>query len=448
MNFRALLRNHGRDAPVGALAIGLLLCATVALAEERSWRSVEEMADADKALFDPARDTPRSSAIAYMPAEPYPFEAPFTAEEMGYRSAEFVHISRWSYALVDVFGVVTSSGYINQGASVGYIATGGRPGLLGYIEDTKPGENYTKWTMYDVFPPENEGAQQLWLPNRTDMEHRTKMDFFVYSPQMRRVRRQPEPRRDQRFPDNSQTFDDVIGRDPWEFEWELLGTDVIYQTLRFPPTRPTITLNVAGQGFVERQGNAIKPMGENFEHYRADGGVDCWVVKATAKSDWLPDYSEKFLVLWLEKNTFYPLRREKYATDGHLMMVEERLAEKQNPALGDFGYSAMATTYWNVDHDLVGYSQHDAHTLREWTEEEKAMLFTAEFMRRQWLFEPLKSQTVIGSPEQFYLRPYLYPEKFPGHRNMTLPPDVQARYDAQEQAGQLVFETSGGAAPQ
>ncbi|MEQ8232596.1 MAG: DUF1329 domain-containing protein, partial [Gammaproteobacteria bacterium] len=418
-----------------------LLLGADAAAEERTWRTVAEMSAADKALFDSRTTTPRSTELPYIPAEPYPFEPPYTAEEMGYRSAEFVHISRWDYALVDVFGVVTGSGYINQGASVSYIDTGGREGLLGYIHDREAGEIYTRWMLYDVFPPENEGAQQLWLPYRTDKQFRTKMDFFVYSPQLRRVRRQPEPRRDQRFPDNSQTFDDVIGRDPWEFEWELLGTDVIYETVRFPTTRPTITLNVPGTGFVERQSRSIRPMGDDFPHYRADGGIECWVVKATAKAEWLPDYNEDYLVLWLDKHTFYPLRREKYGTNGRLMMIESRNAERQNPARGEFGYAALMTVYWNVDHDLIGYSNHDAHTLREWSAEEKQMIFTPEFMRRQWLVEPLKTQAVIDSPEAFFLRPHLYPDKFPGDRKPTLPAAIEARYRAQEAAGKLVFES-------
>lgn len=414
--------------------------------DERTWRAVEEMDEGDRALFDPAASTPRDPALAYVPAEPYPFTPPYTAEEMGFRSAEFVHISRWSYQLIDVFGVITSTGYINQGASVGYILVGARPGLEGYIAGARPGQPYARWTMYDVFPPESEGAQQLWLPHRTDMENRTKMDYFIYSPQLRRVRRQPEPRRDQRFPDNSQTFDDVIGRDPWEFEWQLLGTDVLHETIRFPSTRPTITLNVAGQGFVEKPTASLRMMGDDYPHYRADGGVDCWVVKATTRGDWLPDYGESALVLWLDKHSFYPLRSEKYDREGKLVMVEVRLAAQQNPAMGERGYAAMATVYWNVEHDLIGYSFHDAASPRNWTEDEQATIFTPEFMRRQWLIEPLKSQVLITDPEHFFLRPRVYPERFPGQRNPTLPPVVQARMDAQDAAGRLVFERPGVAA--
>lgn len=69
------------------------------------------------------------------------------------------------------------------------------------------------------------------------------------------------------------------------------------------------------------------------------------------------------------------------------------------------------------------------------------MIFTAEFMRREWQIEPLKSQGLIHDPEQFYLRPLLYPGKFPEHRNTVLPNALAARHAAQEAAGRLVFES-------
>jgi hypothetical protein len=418
------------------------LVATVSFsvaAQESNWRTVDNLTDADRALYDPSISTPRDSTIPYIPAERFPFEAPYTAEEMGYRSAEFVHISRWSNVLIDTFGVVTSSGYINQGSSVSMVTTYGREGLEGYIYETQPGEAYARWMIFDTFPPENEGVQQFWTPYRTDKEFRTKMDFFIYSPQLRRVRRQPEPRRDQRFPDNSQTFDDVIGRDPWELEWQLLGTDVLFETHRYPNTRPTITVNAAGKGFAERNTSEFKMMGDDFKHYLPNNGVGCWVIKATMKQDWLPGYKEKYLVMWLEKDTFFPLRIEKYGLDDRLMMVEERLAVLEYPSRGDFGYTSFNSVYWNLDHDLIGYSFHDSHAVREWTEDEEQMIFQTEFMRRNWLVEPLKSQTRIESPDQFFMRPHLYRGRFPNERNLTLSPEIEARYAAQEAAGRLVF---------
>jgi hypothetical protein len=39
------------------------------------------------------------------------------------------------------------------------------------------------------------------------------------------------------------------------------------------------------------------------------------------------------------------------------------------------------------------------------------------------------------------LRPHLYLERFPNERNITLSPEIAARYAAQEAAGKLVFQT-------
>ena len=117
------------------------------------------------------------------------------------------------------------------------------------------------------------------------------------------------------------------------------------------------------------------------------------------------------------------------------------MAQHQIPERGDLGYASFNSVYWNVDHDLISYSFHDAHEYREWTKEQEQMIFTPEFMRRQWLLEPLKSQVRIEAPEEFFLRPHLYPEKFPSHRNLTLSPEIRARYNAQEAAGKLVFQT-------
>jgi len=428
---------------VGAL-LGILMAFNAGA--EPSWRTVADMSEADRALFDPSTATPRDSAIPYLPAEAYPFKPPYTAEEMGYRSAEFPHISRWTHALNDVFGVITSTGYINQGSAVSYVEQTTGSGLDGYMRGLSAGAVHSKWLMYSKFPPETEAEQQLWLVYRTDPKFTTKMDFFVYSPQMRRVRRQPQPRRDQRFPDNAQTFDDVIGRDPWEMEWQLLGTDVLYETVRYPDTRGTIVLNRNNKGFVEEKTADIRVMGPDYPHYRPDGGVDCWVVMARIKPEIVPDYNEKYLIFWMDKHYFYPIRTEKYDHQDKLMMVEVRNPRLENPAMPEgFGYAASLTVYWDINHDIMSYSMHDGNEAMTWTEEQKGMLFTPEFMRRQWLVKPVKTQGLIQNPDDYFMRPHLDPEKFPDVRHIEISPELQARIAAQDSAGHLVFD--GGAAP-
>ena len=96
--------------------------------------------------------------------------------------------------------------------------------------------------FYCTYPPESNGAQGLSVLKRTDQQFTTKLDYFTYSPTLRRVRRQPQPRRDTRFPKHARSFGDVIGRDAWEFSWRLLGTDVLDKNVRFSNMRTSVTL--------------------------------------------------------------------------------------------------------------------------------------------------------------------------------------------------------------
>jgi hypothetical protein len=91
---------------------------------------------------------------------------------------------------------------------------------------------------------------------------------------------------------------------------------------------------------------------------------------------------------------------------------------------------------------LIGYTLHDAHKLVEWTEEEEAIMFGPEFMRRQWLKYEVPTQAMVDSPKEFYLRPSLEAGKFPEERPIRLAPDVEERLRAQDTAGRLVFATS------
>ena len=60
-------------------------------------------------------------------------------------------------------------------------------------------------------------------------------------------------------------------------------------------------------------------------------------------------------------------------------------------------------------------------------------------MRRDWLKYPQQSQSMVRSPEEYYLRPSLLAERFPSERSMAVSPAVAARIAAQNKAGHLVF---------
>ena len=163
-------RQVGRGLAGALLALLMTVAGNVA-ADAPTWRGLDQLTDDERAQLDFATNTPRDAKLDYLPAEAWPFKAPYTAEEMGYRAAEFVHISRWPHSLVDVFGVITSSGYISQGAGVTYIHQNVKPGFESYMHDLPAGQVYSRWLIYSTFPPQTEAEQQLWVPYRTDVKN-------------------------------------------------------------------------------------------------------------------------------------------------------------------------------------------------------------------------------------------------------------------------------------
>jgi hypothetical protein len=121
--------------------------------------------------------------------------------------------------------------------------------------------------------------------------------------------------------------------------------------------------------------------------------------------------------------------------------IEVRTARLVRPELQERGYASFLTVYWDLSLDMMSYSFHDNFAPREWSEKDREVLFTPDFMRRVWFLAPLKFLEEIRSPEEFYLRPHLSREKFPQDRRIEIPADLEERVRAQETAGHLVFES-------
>ena len=410
----------------------------------QTWRLVTALTPAERALFDPRAETPRDPQHPNLPAERYPFESPFTAEEMGYRAMEFSHSPRWSCNLLDVTGALTAQGFLRTSkmySPIFYVPNAtGHQGLAGELYDTSPGGPTRKITGQNIFPPEDLGNQMVMIQYRAGGETATRWDMYAYSPALRRVRRQPQPRREDKLAQGAESFDDIFGRDPWEFSWSLLGVDTLRQTVRFPKTRPTVTLADADGTLHDVPTNQIKMMGDDYPFYSPDGGVECWVVEARVKEEWLPNYYAPRILYWLDKHYFYPLRIEQYSKDGNLIFIETRIAKFHNKTMGDKGYGILFNHYWDVTLDYMRYSVHDAHETREWSAKDRDVFFNPGVLPRVWFFAPLKSQSEVLTPEEYFLRPTLDREKFPAARHITLSPEIEVKIRAQEAAGHLVFQ--------
>lgn len=410
----------------------------------KTWRLASELTDAERALFDSRTDTPRDPQLPNLPAERYPFQPPYTAEEMGYRAMEFSHSPRWSCNLIDVTGALTAQGYLHTSkmySPIFYVPNAtGHSGLAGELYDTSPGGPTRKITGQNIFPPEDLGNQMVLVQYRAGGESATRWDMYAYSPALRRVRRQPQPRRGDKLAQGAESFDDIFGRDPWEFSWSLLGVDTLFQTVRFPTTRPTVVLAEPDGSLHEVPTNQIRMMGDDYPAYTAKGGVDCWVVEARVREEFLPNYYAPRIIYWLDKQYFYPLRIEQYDHDGQLIFVETRIAKLHNSTMGDKGYGILFNHYWDVPLDYMRYSVHDAHELRQWSEQDRDVFFNPGVLPRVWFFAPLKSQSEVLTPDQYFLRPTLDREKFPQVRKIVLPAELEAKIQAQEAAGHLVFQ--------
>src|SRR5262249_55183613 len=178
----------------------------------RTWKTVAELSAQERERLDLATDTPRHTQFSYLPAEPYPFTPPYTAEEMGFRSMEFPHQPRWSCVYADAGATIDQWGHlIVQSKTVGLVAYNGAEGLKTEIYDTTPGESFVPLLSKNLAPAEKYGNQSLFSRYRTDKTFTKKIDMFVYTMGLRRVRRQPQPRRSDRFPNQAFTFDDTFG---------------------------------------------------------------------------------------------------------------------------------------------------------------------------------------------------------------------------------------------
>ena len=408
----------------------------------KTWKRVSEFSPEERARIDWRSETPRDAEIPYVPAERFPFEAPYSAEEMGFRVMNFSHNARWSHTIADSMGAITKSGYLSQSVSVLRMSIIseelGVPGQLA----TAPGKGFARMAYYYTHPPKNNDMQGVWVYRRTDKNNPTRIDSFLYTPSLRRVRRLPQPRRDTPSPGHVRSIDDILGRDAWEFSWRIIGSDVLYETVRFPVTRPTLTFSRSDGAFYDVPTADLQLMGDSYPFYSDDGGVECYVLVAEPRKDWLPNYAVAKLVYWVDKHYFYPLRLEQYAAEEKPLTVQVRMAKQENPALGPFGYSNLLSVYWDPALDLITYSLHDAHRLVEWTDGEKAVMFSPDFMRRRWLKYRQPSHALVDAAEEFYLRPSLEPGKFPEERAIRLPSDLEERIRAQDAAGHLVFATS------
>ena len=269
----------------------------------RTWKTVEDLSPQERHKLDLETDTPRHPQVPYLPAEPYPFTPPYTAEEMGYRLMEFTSRPRWSAVFARAWASISTQGVLlNPGSATNFLAYNSNATGVEAELALKPGEEIYRSLSQRTTPAASEGSQRLSIRYRTGKEFIKKEERFQYSQSRRRVRHDAPRRRQSKIPNMALTPDDNYGRDAWEFSWRVLGLDTLSQTVRFPNTRLTIMLRNSQTGqFQERRTAELKLMGDSYRYYTATDGVACYVVEAQAQ---VPSPALFFLRPALEEEKF------------------------------------------------------------------------------------------------------------------------------------------------
>ena len=82
-------------------------------APTKTWRPVDELSAEELKTIDLRENTPRDAEIPYLPAEPYPFSAPYTAEELAYLAFDLdTPRPRFSHIWLSTVQSMTAEGYI------------------------------------------------------------------------------------------------------------------------------------------------------------------------------------------------------------------------------------------------------------------------------------------------------------------------------------------------
>ena len=172
------------------LLLYILIWSSHVMAEDEShatktWQTIGELSESEREAIDLRTETPRNTAIPYLPAETYPFAPPYTAEEIGYLAFGLDTLRpRFSHIWPSTGLSMTACGYIaytwKNNTAVLYRPKDGNE-LFRFPAGKESMRAFTQFTN----PPESAGQQQLWLEYRTEQDFSKKRERYSYRPTLR-----------------------------------------------------------------------------------------------------------------------------------------------------------------------------------------------------------------------------------------------------------------------
>ncbi len=279
---------------------------------------------------------------------------------------------------------VDARGYIRQKPALrrrkNYYGNYGE--ILDYVsKKLKVGEPRNKDIVFIVHPPALRGMTVLSWKYKQSPEKYKAVDYWLYLPALKNVRRMAMGDRRDGFAGGDMTYDDVISLEPFDETHTLIGEDTL------PP-----------------------------------GGVcpseprKCYVVKSINKD---PNYYLSKRLRWIDKKTFIPWREEQYDRKGNLKVIFERKMEK----IGDYTVHTQ-WNYWNIQRN---YRQPVFIFDYKFDETISDAEFTHDYLRKEfaWRSPSLKEFPLIKRPDELPPRPPLLRDRFPEERKIKLPEELE-----------------------
>ena len=436
----------------------------------KTWKTCEEMSEAEKNELQMdcrwSHDVPRDPNVSYAPLEDFPFQPPYTADEILYLADIIMPLPRRDTDLIVNGQTINTraSLYENQG-SVAIHVTTNFDTYWDRIKKLKGGDPIFYVAPKYNLPPSNYGFGFVEVEYKiVPGEGMKTADRWLYLPSLRKVRRVPSPRRDDVVPQYDFVFDDSIGRPPWEYDSRIIGVDTVYpeQFYRFTPQdRPwlkpypwdapnTWTVvklnlrNVPVLGVPDPSPLGLEPY--TYPDIGPDGGVQCYVIEGKPKPDFLPGYYASRRMVWITVKEKLFLREELYDNkEGDLFFINEHRPLNYRPQDGRMGIARWHSHYWDIRIDHMSNAPYVFFTNSNRNYKDPHLYDPQKLLKIDEFLHPLNSfDFTLKNPQLFPMRPQLWPEKFPEQRGKRvtayLTAEIQERIKRQDAANRLVFD--------
>ena len=401
---------------MGAL-ISLSSYSNSSAAEKITWKAVGEMnkEELKKWKIDPrwSYEIPRHKEFNYLPEETYPFDPPFSGEEIVFLGEDIIFPGRHCKDEAAHVAKVNKRGHMLQQTWL-FKTKFYYDGFAEKLYKLKPGDIEVKHYLLFDFPPEERGRGLLMWDIKDDPNYHREQERWMFFTSLRRVRRVMGAEGQDNILEADMTYDDDIMRDAWEHSHKVIGIDTLYQG--------------NGRG---------KFMGEDGP-YTKDGGVECYVVFSKPGAPWADrkDYYLSQWVSWYDRYTFALVRMEQWDRKGNLFKIHVKCYDNwgkmsTQPRDNRDQLLRMEWYVWDLDIDHETWARLNPPS--RFNIDCPDDIFTVRYMGRQMFWRnDLNAIPRLKHPEEMPSKPPLWPEKFPHYRKVVIPDDLKTKIEKEK----------------